>query len=567
MLRASIFSKIGLLASGALVLPSLFACLDHPLKPVEYDKAQEEKDNIALTVNKDVDILFIIDNSGSMGAEQATLSDNFGGFISVLEDPTVEANYRLGVTTTDNGNPWCAGTTPEGGALRLSPCTQRLEEFIFQGTDPPTDEQTACTDFCTLTDIPISGTETDNDRTPKARPWLENIEGLTNLPDGVSTLEAFQCFGPQGINGCGFESHLESMYKGLRRAEDANEASFDFFRSNAILSIIFVTDEADCSHNNDWQTIFLAEGNKVFWSDPNAAFPSSAVCWNAGVSCVGGPGTYTECNSEKYDVDKNPGASDAAAVLHPINRYTDLVQTMENGKQSLNPNQEAIVAVIGGVPQGYVDGQDIVYQDTAEPDFQGNYGIGPGCSSAAGEAVPPVRLREFAEAFEVNGERNLYSVCAVDYTPALNAIATAIADQVKPACMPACVADSDAASPTLDPSCFLTERVPTENGLVSETMTECTLLCGGGPCAVGNRPNADGWEMPADVDACYRMLIDDGSPNTASPDDNMQQECIDDGWNLEFVIERREGKPAVGGTAVEATCELSAAPEVDCPNL
>ena len=74
---------------------------------------------LQLTVNKDVDILFVIDNSGSMGEEQAILANNFASFIEVLEAEDVEANYRIGITTTDNGNPWCPPgvTTPESGKL------------------------------------------------------------------------------------------------------------------------------------------------------------------------------------------------------------------------------------------------------------------------------------------------------------------------------------------------------------------------------------------------------------------------------------------------------------------
>ena len=43
----------------------------------------------------------------------------------------------------------------------------------------------------------------------------------------------------------------------------------------------FVTDEVDCSFDWDYEDIFLEAGGKVFWSDPNAAFPTSAVCWTA----------------------------------------------------------------------------------------------------------------------------------------------------------------------------------------------------------------------------------------------------------------------------------------------
>ncbi|MBV1861358.1 MAG: VWA domain-containing protein, partial [Nannocystaceae bacterium] len=52
-----------------------------------------------VTLQRAADILFVIDNSGSMGEEQAILANNFGSFIEVLEADGVEANYRVGVTT------------------------------------------------------------------------------------------------------------------------------------------------------------------------------------------------------------------------------------------------------------------------------------------------------------------------------------------------------------------------------------------------------------------------------------------------------------------------------------
>jgi hypothetical protein len=50
-----------------------------------------------------------------MAEEQALLSANFAAFIDVLEAPDVRANYRIGITTTDAGNPRCPNTTPENG--------------------------------------------------------------------------------------------------------------------------------------------------------------------------------------------------------------------------------------------------------------------------------------------------------------------------------------------------------------------------------------------------------------------------------------------------------------------
>lgn len=568
MNRASLSLRLGLLVTTCVGLPYLLACNGHSLKRVEYEAAQEDQDGIAITVNKDVDILFVIDNSGSMGQEQQRLSQNFERFIGVLEADDVKANYRLGITTTDNGNYWCRGqgvSNPEAGQFVLSSCRSRLDEFYFSGDD--TDASFACTDFCDQDQIQVTQTTTKTDPEAKRRPWLENIEGQTNLPDGITTTEAFQCFGPQGINGCGFESHLESMWKALKLANEESQDEFGFLRDNAILSVVFVTDEADCSFNAAHETeVFGENGSKTFWSLPDdQQSPSSAVCWNAGVECTG-TGTFDECHSVNLAPNGDPVEDSAAeedASLWPLSKYTSFLGELEARKQMVTPGQEVLVAAIAGVPQGY-GGEALIYQEGPmgmdENSFQAKFGIAQGCSTveedgSTAEAVPPVRLKEFADFFRIGDAtegNNLFSVCDDDYGPALEAIAESIRDQLRPACMRTCVADTDPASPnTVEPSCALEQRARDDNGLTTDTpIPEC-----GGDDA-----------LPDGADVCYVALTDKTAATDSTADD-MQQACIDEGWNLEFRLVRREGVPAPGGAEVSATCQLSQNKSLDCPDL
>ena len=520
-----------------------------------------------LSINKDIDILFVIDNSGSMGEEQALLAQNFGAFINVLEADGVEANYRIGITTTDNGNDWCpAGqTTPEGGKLVLSSCKERLGDFIFNNGEVNV-QDLACNDICGLNsaDLEILPTTTDVDPNPAPRPWLENIEGRKNIPEGTVAADAFRCFGPQGINGCGFESPLESMYLSLIRAQDSNEESYGFLRYSAILAIIIVSDEADCSYNRDWSEIFSADGNKVFWSDPNSAFPSSAVCWNAGVECVGDPSAYDDCYAVNKDVNGNVGVSDADAVLHPMSRYSGLLNGLEVEKQQFNAGQELIVGLIGGVlPDGTLSYVDV---GASDPAFQDAFGIGPGCvappQTPGGEnvtAVPPVRMRELVDEFTPG---NMFSICETDYSPALEEIADAIRAQLPPACYTQCVADTDPSTEIVEPSCTLEQDPPGNDN--TEQIPECVRA------AEGYETDEDGdYLMPSDADnVCFAMLVDSpDAPLTSTPSDDMVEECLDQNFNLQFEIVRRPGFPAPGGTSVSATCTLADFPEVQCPGI
>lgn len=74
-----------------------------------------------------VDILWVVDNSGSMSEEQGLLTEHFGAFASVLDYAGVD--FRIGVTTTD--------VEATGGALVgpvLDPETADIESaFAAQG--------------------------------------------------------------------------------------------------------------------------------------------------------------------------------------------------------------------------------------------------------------------------------------------------------------------------------------------------------------------------------------------------------------------------------------------------
>jgi hypothetical protein len=548
------------------LLSLLSGCVEHSLKPIELGKDDYDHGPIScsFSVNRDVDILFVIDNSGSMGAAQANLANNFGAFIETLEDDALALNYRIGVTTTDNANPWCPGTTPEGGNLVLSSCKDRIEDFsLADGQVDASD--IACNDICKLDAQALEILPTRIEQQPEAapRPWLERIDGEQNLPATTDMAEALECFGPQGINGCGFESPLESMYLALARAKADSEPSYGFLRSDAILAVIFVTDEVDCSYNKAFSEVFELDGDRVFWSDPTLAYPTSALCWNAGVSCSGDPSGYDSCDSINKDVFGNEGVADEDAVLHPMSRYLGLLERLEAEKW-LRTDAEIIVGLIGGV--GSVGAP--IYRDVSDQDpaFQASFGIGPGCQAIdphhSGlktiQAVPPVRLRELVDAFTPG---NMFSICESDYTGALEAIAKTFAPQITPACYTRCVEDTDPSTLALDPECTVVQEPPGSEA-DADTVPEC-MRSGTEGYAIDSETGD--YVMPSDSDdVCYAMLTDSEGA-TATTSDDMSGDCSDHHYNLEFVIERRTAAPA--GTAITATCTLAEFPEVDCPGI
>ncbi|MBU1429221.1 hypothetical protein KKF91_01545 [Myxococcota bacterium] len=60
---------------------------------------RDQVDTFVQTSGQTVDVLFVIDNSGSMGEEQENLEDNFAEFISGAT--TFQNDYQIGIVTTD----------------------------------------------------------------------------------------------------------------------------------------------------------------------------------------------------------------------------------------------------------------------------------------------------------------------------------------------------------------------------------------------------------------------------------------------------------------------------------
>lgn len=392
-----------------------------------------------------LDVLVVIDNSETMAPRQLALANAFPALLGALADSSIDA--RFGFTTTDNGNPLCGqATTPEGGALVLSSCRERLEDFIADaGADYG---GFACESICEYEQpITTKPTMIDNGGEAKPRPWLEVNANETNLVDDLQPADAIKCLLPQGVDGCSFEQPLESMHKALLRTEDEQEASFGFLRDDATLLVLVVTDEADCSYSVPWNDIFLPGGGKLFWQDMGSDIPTSAICWNAGTRCVPDMDVL-DCTVADYDIggmllDPEAMNTPAEAVLHPVGRYTAELDKLVEAKGE--SEGQVLVALIAGLGE---DSQPF-YDETNDQELMNEFGIGPGCEQMSvstecvlpsdcpskkcednvcvelGIAIPPVRLLHVAERY---GAGQLYSVCSDDWSDYLKQIGEAVAE-------------------------------------------------------------------------------------------------------------------------------------------
>ncbi len=403
-----------------------------------------------------LDLLFVIDNSGTMGEEQVNLAMNFPYLIDKIRNLTdkegnlVQADVNLMVTTTDFGHPLCTpfqkpDYTPAKGAPINTSCTDRLPRFT--SLDGKVMVPQACTSGCTAPAVPtdpfLHFTPVDN-----------NVQG--GDPNGDLAAQALSCIGPQGIDGCGMEAPLETMLQALDPNKPWNKGARPFLRPGAVLAIVVMTDEADCSVKDykyfDPQLKDDPMYNQYWEDDPVTMMknePTSAVCFNAGVDCVdnNADGIYESCMS----VEKG--------VLQPLTRYLGYLRDVLIEQQ----NKEVVMLGILGVPEVTMhnpeppyqptDGgvfdlvyrvwqqSDIIPPDTSTPaKKEYEFGVGPGCvNPATGQAIPNTRVIEVCQALDEKDDPGtptdesklrccIESICSPDFSAAINCLAGILED-------------------------------------------------------------------------------------------------------------------------------------------
>jgi len=215
--------------------------------------------SIAVTVNRDVDMLFVIDDSPSMLDKQARLINSFPTFVNVLAlTPGGMPNIHLGVVSTDVGTkgaedstaapmigsgPGSCTGTGKGGNMQ-NPGTVVVGSYIIDVENP------------------------DTSRT-------HNYSGT--LTDAFSSIAAL------GANGCGFEQPAHAAMLALLN----NSVNAGFLRPTANLAIIVVTDEDDCS---------IAHST-LLTTDTSTLGPlQSFRCTRFGVTCDQGGATSDQMN-------------------------------------------------------------------------------------------------------------------------------------------------------------------------------------------------------------------------------------------------------------------------------
>lgn len=187
------FMRIGAFFACLFFLPWLGSgCNDYPLGTMVSQSYVEVTDIRSQDAAKKVDILFVIDNSGSMAEEQRKLKDNFEAFITELTKEDLN-DYQIGIITTD------------------------MREPIFLGK--------------------LQGT-----------PRIINGKSMSKR----QVIDAFTKNVMVGTTGTSYEKSLDAVKLALSPAM-TKEGGYNqgFLRDGAMLAVIFVGDEDDCSHNGE----------------------------------------------------------------------------------------------------------------------------------------------------------------------------------------------------------------------------------------------------------------------------------------------------------------------------
>jgi hypothetical protein len=411
------------LAVPALPL-ALWACNSHPLEaPVPLPEQQNDQ-YYEVNPVRDVDILFMIDDSPSMQQEQDNLARNFPAFIDELKKiPGGIPSVHIGIISSDLG----AGPTPlQGGCGRVAGDRGILQVKPgcgLNGTDR------------------FLVSEPNGTANPKV-----------NFTGDLGTV--FSCMAKLGVVGCGYEHQLQSSRVALY--ETITPDNKGFLRDQAYLALIYITDEDDCSA--DIMTDLFTD-DMTF-----AGTTSSFRCAQVGHLCKGMQPPIGEYTAPLTDCEPNEKGR-----LISVQAMVDSIRKVKH-----NPDQQILVSGIFGWPNN-VTGAEYRYVKSRDGIDYGSI-----CQSANGDATAALRMKKFVDSFGENGA--FFSICQDDFRPAMQKIGEKLAAKLGNPCISAPLVDIKPAEPGVQADCQVIDAEPGDNGSTTYTALPPCGASGAMPC-------------------------------------------------------------------------------------
>jgi hypothetical protein len=358
-----------------------------------------------LASNRNVDLLFLIDDSSSMRLSQENLMRNFPVLMNTLQNlPGGMPNVHIGVISSDmgagDGN--IAGCDTSGGK-------NGILQYTARGS-------------CTSTGLAAGAA------------YISDIGGVRNYTGNLA--DVFTCIAAIGESGCGFEHQFAAVTRALG-ADGRGPAPAEnqgFLRPDAYLAIVMITNEDDCSATLGVPLYDTGSNTNIA---SQLGPPANFRCNEFGHLCDEGTGNLVHPSRNA------PNADVSASVSYPSCRSNDgegyllSVRGTANRIKALKADDgQVMVAAITGAPSPYVVGWKAPSVDDTScgaascpwPVIQ------HACTAADGSfADPAVRINELVSHFGANG--TTLSICAADYSPALANIAGQIVEYVTAPCI------------------------------------------------------------------------------------------------------------------------------------
>jgi hypothetical protein len=384
-----------------LLLAILAAAGCHTTRTIGQPALDVKEVSVHMQPYDQVDILFVIDDSFSMAPKQKELRARFPGLLANVRERAGNASYHIGVITSDLG----AGTngsvcrpSGDGGHLRTMPAPSM------------TNVQPACAGITLDGGLPFI----DYD----ARTGTSNVVG-----GDVET--AFSCMATTGEFGCGFEHQLESTYVALTGANPG------FVRDDAMLVVVLLTDEDDCSAPPD---------SDLFDASPTGVMSYGTLhsfrCTQFGVGCNGhaldaNGGTQTNCA---------PLTAAEGGKLYDVNRYVRLFSS-DRAHGGLKDDPAGVLLLsIAPPPTPFITMVTMPCGDQANTQscmVLSHSCVAPNDVTFFGD--PAVRIDTVVRS-TFNGIQA--SICDADFSPALDKMAATMAGRMGGGCLPGALVEN-----------------------------------------------------------------------------------------------------------------------------
>lgn len=409
-------------AALSLLLVLTLACINRPMRNANPEPVIVSVVSVPQSAERDVDILFVIDNSNSMKDEQENLRVNFSALMERLRKIKGGLpNIHVGVVSTDIGAgqygiPYC---DPGGdvGNLLTGNCTNPSGAPYI--VDVEAAECTVVKDASGICEPSQCG-QANCAHEPSTTFVVDSATGCPRCRNYVneSLEDVFSCAADLGTLGCGFEQPMEAMTKAL---DPSNTSNRGFVRDDAFLAVVLITDEDDCSAS----TPGLFDNTQTGMNTTLGPLWSYR-CFEFGITCdenSRAPGQRHNCVVR----------DDNGAMLHPTARY-------ESFLTQLKDPQMLVMAAIAGPVTRTANGAG--FEATVGLTDEGNPDLQPSCGGTQpGDdgAVPGIRIYSMLEAFNTEEQLAQWaytSICSADFSPALTGIGDRIGGLLGYQCLP-----------------------------------------------------------------------------------------------------------------------------------